>query len=469
MLFTPAAPAKKHVLEKLTSKLSFHINDYHDCFQTETSNNLELGEAYIQGLFKTEAGKRNMERLNEELDLSGNSYQRIQHFITNSKWSAKGLINSIACKTSDLYVSQETYKFSDVGYIIDESAHLKKGKSSVGVARQYAGVIGKVENCQVGVYASLVFNSHSTLINERLFLPEEWTTNPERCKNAGIPEDQRLFKTKPKLAIEMIKEDLEAGVQFSWVGGDGLYGHGFELGNALDNMELTFLLDIHSNQKIYLSEPVLSVPEPTSKRGAKPTKRRADTEAMRVDHYAKEFASYTWPKITLRNGTKGPLTLSIHTRRVWLWDEKSECATERVLVITQSSNRSKLKYSLSNADYRTTLLERFAYMQAQRYWVERAFQEAKSELGMSDYQVRKWDAWHRHMALVMLALAFLVKERLLYKQDYPLLSARDIRLMIIAMLLNEPAAVDKRIQQLEARHKQRSRDIERYDKTEAIG
>jgi hypothetical protein len=107
-------------------------------------------------------------------------------------------------------------------------------------------------------------------------------------------------------------------------------------------------------------------------------------------------------------------------------------------------------------------------MQAQRYWVERAFQEAKSELGMSDYQVRKWDAWHRHMALVMLALAFLVKERILYRQDYPLLSSRDIRLMIIAMLLNEPAAVDKRIQQLEARHTQRRRDIERYDKTEAI-
>ena len=107
-------------------------------------------------------------------------------------------------------------------------------------------------------------------------------------------------------------------------------------------------------------------------------------------------------------------------------------------------------------------------MQAQRYWVERAFQEAKSELGMSDYQVRKWGAWHRHMALVMLALAFLVKERILYKQDYPLLSSRDIRLMIIAMLLNEPAAVDKRIQQLEARHTQRRRDIERYDKTEAI-
>jgi SRSO17 transposase len=127
-----------------------------------------------------------MERLNEELDLSGNGYQRIQHFITNSTWSAQGLIEAIARKTSDLYTSQDTYRLRDVGYIIDESAHLKKGKHSVGVARQYAGLIGKVENCQVGVYASLVWNSHSSLINERLFLPKEWTTNPKRCHDAGI-------------------------------------------------------------------------------------------------------------------------------------------------------------------------------------------------------------------------------------------------------------------------------------------
>ena len=116
---------------------------------------------------------------------------------------------------------------------------------------------------------------------------------------------------------------------------------------------------------------------------------------------------------------------------------------------------------MSNADYLTTPTDRFAYLQAQRYWVERAFQEAKSELGMSDYQVRKWNAWHHHMALVMLSLSFLVKERILNKIDYPLLSCRDIRLMIIALLLNDPSAVERRIAQLESRHEQRRKDIER--------
>ncbi|QVL48829.1 MAG: IS701 family transposase [Thiocapsa sp.] len=460
-MITKNSPRKDDVRKQLNNNLALHIEEYHHCFRNETSDGHELGAAYIRGLFKTEAGKRNIERMNEELELSGDGYQRVQQFITNSTWSAPNLISEIALNTSDLYASENEYRRCDVGYIIDESAHIKKGKNSAGVARQYAGVRGKVENCQVGVYVSLVWNAHSTLINERLFLPECWTSDPKRCEKAGIPEEKRTFKTKLDLALEMVKADVEAGVEFGWVGGDGLYGHGSELGNSLDNMGLTFILDVHCNQQIYPTKPDLGVPESASKRGAKPTKLRADRDSIRVDLYAQQLSIYEWQTITVRDGTKGQLTLSMHASRVWLWDGKSDALTERVLVISRNQSDNKIKYSLSNADYLTTSIQRFAYMQAQRYWVERAFQEAKSEFGMSDYQVRKWDAWHHHMALVMLSLSFIVKERMFYKDDCPLLSCRDIRLMIIAMLLNDPAAVDKKIAQMEIRHKQRREDIDR--------
>jgi SRSO17 transposase len=465
-MITKDSLRKNEILRKLNNNLSFHIEEYHHCFLSGASDGHELGEAYVRGIFKTEAGKRNIERMNEELELSGDSYQRIQQFITNSTWSAANLISEIALNTSNFYATQNDYRRCNVGYIIDESAHIKKGKNSVGVARQYAGVIGKVENCQTGVYVSLVFNSHSTLINERLFLPESWTSDSKRCEKAGIPEDKRTFKTKLELALEMVEADVEAGVEFGWVGGDGLYGHGLELGNSLDNMGLKFLLDVHCNQQIYPFKPQLGIPESTSKRGPKPTKLRADCDPIRVDLYAKQLPSYEWQTVTVRDGTKGPLVLSMHAARVWLWDGKSDVVTERVVVISRNQADNKIKYSLSNADYLATSIQRFAYMQAQRYWVERAFQEAKSELGMSDYQVRKWNAWHHHMALVMLSLAFIVKERILYKDDCPLLSCRDIRLMIIAMLLNDPAAVDKRIAQLEVRHEQKRRDIDRYYKAD---
>ncbi len=451
-----------HPLKLLKSKLSLHIEEYYQYFANATFDGHKLSVAYIESLFKTEHGKRNLERMNEENNLSGDSYQRMQQFISDSTWSASNLISAIAQNTSDLYEAQADYQVSDVGYIFDDSAHIKKGKMSAGVARQYAGVVGKVDDCQVGVYASLVWNSHSTLINSRLFLPKEWTSDPERCEKAGIPEDQCKFKTKLELALEMIEADSNAGVKFGWVGGDGFYGHGSEFGNALDNKGLKFLLDIHCDQKIYITKPTLSVPEPTSNRGRKPSKLKADIESVRVDNYSEMRANYNWEKITIRLGTKGPLTLFIHTVRVWLWDGESEDVIERTLVISRNKADNKIKFSLSNMDRSYTSNKSFAYMQAQRYWVERAFQEAKSELGMSDYQVRKWNAWHHHMALVMLALSFLVKERILYKQDYPLLSARDIRLMIIAMLINDPDNVDKRIAQLERRHKQRHQDIKRY-------
>ena len=307
MIIPEDSPRKDYILKQLKNSLSFHIEEYYHCFQNETFDGHELGDAYIRGLFNTESGKRNMERMNEELELSGDGYQRVQQFITNSTWSAPNLIGEIALNTSDLYASENDYRRCDVGYIIDESAHIKKGKNSVGVARQYAGVIGKLENCQVGVYVSLAWHSHSTLINERLFLPESWTSDPKRCEKAGVPEEKRTFKTKLDLALEMVKADVEAGVEFGWIGGDGLYGHGFELGNSLDSMGLTFLLDVHCNQRIYPKKPHLSVPESTSKRGAKPTKLRADSDPIRVDLYAQQLPSYKWQTVTVRDGTKGPL------------------------------------------------------------------------------------------------------------------------------------------------------------------
>lgn len=410
---------KDNALEQLQNNLETHLEDYHCYFQNETSDGHELGGAYIRGLLKTEAGKRNMERMNEELELSGASYQRIQQFITDSTWPADNLITQIARDTSDLYARQDHYQLGDVGYIFDESAHIKKGSHSAGVARQYAGVVGKVENCQVGVYASLVWHSHSTLIDERLYLPKSWIAGPERCEKAGIPEEKRTFKTKLALALEMITADIQAGVAFGWVGGDGLYGHGSELGNALDNMGLTFLLNVHCNQLIYPIKPHLHAPDHPAEHGKPSTKWRADTDPMRVDVYAKQWRVYERPTVTVRAGTKGPLILAMHVAPVWLWDGETDTLTERVLVISRNQADNKIKYSLSNANYLTTATHRFAFMQAQRYWVERAFQEAKSELGMSDYQVRKWPAWHHHMALVMLSLSFLVKERIRYKNDYP--------------------------------------------------
>ena len=449
------------ILKGMLNNLSNHLEDYHECFINETSDGHELCENYITGLIKTESGKRNIERINEEIELSGDSYQRIQQFITNSPWSSEKVNGLVAQNTSDLYSDQPNYCSRDVGYIIDDSAHLKKGNHSVGVSRQYAGVVGKVDNCQVGVYSSLVWKSHSALVNCRLYLPESWTSDKDRCEKAGIPPEACVFKTKQELALDMIKADMAAGIEFGWVGGDGFYGHGQELSNSLENMGLTFIFDVHCNQNIYTVKPIISALEKEIGSSHRTTKFHADIDPITVKKYESQLTEFEWRNITVRNATKGPLTLSINVRKVWVWDGKSDCAKERVLVISKNLSDNKIKYSISNADRATTLTERFAYMQAQRYWVERAFQEAKSELGMSDYQIRTWNGWHHHMALVMLSLSFIVKERIKHKIEYPLLSCRDVRLIIISLLTKDESLIDKRISHMEFRHRQRLKDIDR--------
>ena len=151
-------------LDNTVVKLSGYLQEYKDCFRTETQDISEFSELYISGLLKTEHSKRNIERLHEELDMDGDGYQQLQNFITDSPWDSRKVISTVARKTSELYALQPGYTEEDVSYIIDETAHLKKGKCSVGVARQYAGVIGKVDNCQVGVYSSLVWHNHTGLI-----------------------------------------------------------------------------------------------------------------------------------------------------------------------------------------------------------------------------------------------------------------------------------------------------------------
>lgn len=390
--------------------------------KTETRDTSALAECYISGLLQTEWGKGNIERMLEEVEIDdeGDSYQQGQQFLTDSPWDAIEVREQVAGETSSLDASQSRYQEHEGGYIIDASAHLKKGTRSVGVARQYAGVIGKVDNGQVGVYASLVWHSQTSLLNTRRYLPECWTEDEKRGEQAGIPKANRLHKTKPQLALEMLKADMAAGVRFGWVGGDGLYGHGDELSYAIDALGLTFLFDVHSDQAVYWEEPEIFVPEKRPGRGRMPTRPRTDAQPTTVNAYQEGLREEDWQEVTVRDPTKGGLTLSMHVRRVWVWDKQELQARCWTLVISRNTADHRLKYRLSNADVETTPSERFASMQAQRYWVERSFQDAKSELGMSDAQVRKWKGWYHHMALVMLAMSFIVRERLLNRIDYPL-------------------------------------------------
>jgi len=401
-----------------------------------------------------QARKKNMERMAEVVP--DTDEQQLQHFLSNSTWDERGVLDQVALEADGLLGGAE-----DSALLIDETGLTKKGKKSAGVARQWNGRLGKVDNCQVGVFAALSRGARSTLIDARLFLPAEWVKNTSRCKAAKIPVEEQVGKTKPELALEMIRHARELGVRFAWVGADGLYGNDPKFLRALDNEGEVFVADVHKDQRIYLEDPRPSVPPtPAGQRGRKRTRRVAQTEATRVDNWAMSQPETAWRRLTLRDSTKGKLRVDVLHRRVWSWDgREAQTRCWHLLVRREINSRDEIKYSLSNAPEDTPVL-RLAKMQGQRYWIERSFQDGKSQSGLDHYQARSWRAWHRHMALVMMAMIFMLKERSENQDAYPLLSCADIEVLLAHFLPRRDVEVDEVVRQMRIRHQKRQASID---------
>lgn len=375
-------------------------------------------------------------------------------------------MNRVAIQACEVFDDWE-----NTGYIIDEKSHLKKGKDSVGVANQYAGTIGKTENCQVGVYASIVNDQYSTPVNTRLFLPKKWTKDNKRCTKAEIPENKRNYKTKQELALEMIKEDLSNGVRFGWVGGDALYGHGYQLSQEIEKLGQNFVFDVHEDQNIYLEKPVISLPE--NKRTGRPhTRPTSDIKPIEARKYVAQLKPEDFQQVVVRQTPKGPLKYNVHIVKVWTWiapsyrDEGQEEAKERTLIIRKSINSkkdSKVKYSLTNISAEDASIEHFAYMQSQRFWIEKTFKDNSKDIGMSDYQVRKYSSWYHYQAITMMAMLFVMEEKVRNKDNLPLLSYKDVKILVHVLFTDHSVRKIKlTIKQMLYRHLKRQKDIDRY-------
>lgn len=406
---------------------------------------------YLQGLMQ--ASRKNMERMEEVVPNC--NYQSLQHFLSHSEWDARAVLAQVAAE-ADRHLGGTP----DSALLIDESSFEKKGTMSVGVGRQWNGRLGKVENSQVAVFACLAQGAYSTLIDTRLYLPAEWTQNPERCEAAGIPKQEAGYKSKAELAFEMVVGARQNGVRFSWVGMDGGYGKEPALLRRLEDHGEVFMADVHKDQRIYLEDPDPIVPERKSVRGRKPTKLEAQRERQRVDEWVKAQPREVWQKVTVRPGTKGDVRVEALSARVWLWDGSEQTARSWHVVVTRELRSPEtIKYSLSNAPADTSL-ERLVWMQRQRFWIERSFEDAKSESGLADYQVRGWLAWHHHMALVMMSMLFMLEEKLSQKEEHPLLSCSDIEVLLAHFLPRRDATVAEVIRQMKARHRARQKAID---------
>lgn len=400
-----------------------------------------------------QAERKNMERM-EEAVVDADE-QRLQHMLTDSPWDHRAVLDQVA-READQWLGGT----ADSCLLIDESGFAKKGKDSVGVQRQWCGRQGKVDNCQVGVFAALGKGHLSTLIDARLYLPEGWASNAARCRKAGIPEAERCYRSKSDLALEMVRHQKALGLRYAWVGADGGYGKEPAFLRGLAAMGEVFVVDVHKDQAIYLDDPQPFVPDTSGCRGRPRTRRQAQTERLRVDQWLKAQPAAAWQCVTLRDSSKGKLQVECLHQRVWLWDGKEAQAHQWHLIVRRElDSPDTIHYTLSNAPAETPT-HRLAQMQAQRFWIERALQDAKSESGLADYQARKWRAWHHHMALVMMAMLFMLEERILQKDNHPLLSCSDIESLLRTFLPRRDIAHDEVIRQMEKRHRKRQAAID---------
>ena len=396
--------------------------------------------------------RKNIERMIEVVPDS--NYQSLQHFVSHSPWESRPVMDQVALDADRLFEGTQ-----DVGLIIDETSFPKAGKKSVAVHRQWCGTLGKVDNCQVGVFTSLVRGSSAALVDGRLYVPKDWTDNSERCRKAGIPDDL-VFKSKSQLALDSVQHLRDLGIRFSWVGVDGGYGKEPHFLSTLDDWGELFVADVHKDQAIYLEDPALYVPERKAVKGRTPTRYTSDLTTIEVQAWTAAQPEEAWRRITTRNSTKGYLQVDILVKPVWFWNREETIARQWTLIVRREvDSRETLKYSLSNAPENTSA-ERLAFMQGQRYFVERAFQDAKGTAGMDHYQIRGWQSWNHHMSLVMMSMLFMAETRLEEKDNFPLLSCPDVATLLSTFLPRRDANIDEVFRQMEVRHKQRQASID---------
>jgi len=420
-----------------------HCSEYSGHFNVHGWDSSAHARHYLSGLLGTQR-RKNIGRIGEDIEAS--NYQGMQQFVSDSPWDHTALMRQLAGEANGLLGGHR-----DSALYIDETSFVKKGSNSVGVQRQYCGRLGKTENCQVGVFASLGRGERAALVDYRLFLPEVWAGDEQRCQKAKVPPAQRVHRTKCELALDMVKEAIKNNMRHEWIGADEVYGNNHAFADALEQLGQIYLMDVASNLLVWESQPEASASHARNKL----KHNQESVSQLAARHFEKQSRL-----VTQRQTTRGPKRVRLWVRRVWVWDgTKQDSVRARLLIVRREADGTH-KYSLSNAPADTPW-ERLGHMQGQRYFIERAFEDGKSELGMAHYEVRSWRGWHHHMALCCLAHLFCLKERIGYKQEHPLLSARDIVELLAYYLPRRNRTEQGVLAAMQARHAARQKDIRR--------
>jgi len=333
--------------------------------------------AYVTGLLAP------VERKNgwQLAEAAGDSApDRMQRLLGSARWEPR-----------EVRLDLRAYVVENLGHrdgvlIVDETGFIKKGTKSAGVQRQYSGTAGRVENCQLGVFLAYASPLGRTLIDAELYLPKSWTSDPARCAAAGIPADVE-FATKPVLARQMLARALDAEVPVAWATADEAYGMDYKFRHFLEQRGVNYVVAVPKSQVVA---------------------RGLASGDTRADSLVADAPPEAWKRLSCGEGSKGPRLYDWALATVHF---ETEPGYQRWLLARRSLTANtkgelELAYYLCHGPAGTTIDELIGVAGA-RWAIEECFQTAKNEVGLDQYQVRRYDAWHRHITLAMLAHAYL--------------------------------------------------------------
>jgi SRSO17 transposase len=304
-----------------------------------------------------------------------------QHLLGRADWDAEAVRDDLRADAVEHLGDPEAV------LVVDETGVVKKGHASAGVAKQYVGCVGKIENAQVGVYLAYASPQGVAFVDRALYLPEEWTDDPVRCRQAGIP-DTVDFATKPELARGMLERARQAGVPAAWVTADSVYGDDRSLRVWLESQEQPYVLAVSGKESVNLD---------------------ATWTPQRVSRLLQELPAENWQRLSAGDGTKGPRLYD--WTRVPLVPPLQEGFARWCLVRRSLADPTDRQAYVVFAPEGITL-EDLVRVAGRRWTIEVAFEQAKGEVGLDHYEVRSWTGWYRHMTLALFAQALLTVVRL---------------------------------------------------------
>ena len=398
------------------SELMTPMKEYHAIFAPlfTRREQREWAKDYILGLLSPEMDRKSIEPM--VLNARGaneNAVRAMQQFIGEGSW-CDDAIRKRHWQEVEITLGEE-----DGVIPLDGSDFPKQGKESVGVKRQYCGELGKRANCQAGVFAGYVITKGYTLLDARLYMPEEWFSEEYaiRHKRCRVPKENR-FQTKNELAWEMLEAIDRAGnLRFRWVTCDEAFGCDTRLLDQIAGMERWYFAEVPRDTRVWTDRPETQVPF-WSGRGRKPQRPKViDGEPLpqTVHDLAECLSPARWSRHTIKEGTKGPIVADFVALRV-LAVRDGLPGPEVWLVLRRNFDTGKVKFYLSNAPAETELIT-LVRISGMRWPIESCFEDGKQLLGMGDYEVRSWRGWHHHMTLCMLAHFFLVRLQQDFKKN----------------------------------------------------